>query len=166
MPAVALTEPAQALSHGIVVELASDLASVQSPDGSLVSADKLGPGLVQRSTCASRVLVHWVNAALEAWVDSADLRSLGSDAHLITVCKYDKHGVCKQLHHKVDSGMGLRHNWVAELRPHDVVRILRCDGAAWTFTRNRIFNGIQSCWPQPPDDEDAEALTVAEFSIR
>lgn len=166
MPAAAITEPAQTLSCGIAVGLASDLASIQAPDGSLMPVDKLGPGLVQHSTCAGRVLVHWVGAGFDSWLDSDDVRSLGSDAHLVTVGKYDRHEVCKQVRHKVDANIGLRHNWAVELRSNNIVRVLRCDGAAWTFTRNRIFDGIQTYWPQPPDDDDAEALTVAELSIR
>lgn len=166
MPVIAPTGPTQALYCGCVVSLISQLASIQVPDGSLMPVDKLGPGLVQHSTQAGRILVQWVRAGCSTWVDAADVRSPGSDAHLITIGKYDSRGACKHLRHKIGAGLGLQHNWAVELRPSNIVRVLRCDGAAWTFMRNPIFHGIQTSWPQPPGDEDAEALTVAELSIQ
>lgn len=165
MPTLAPEQSIRTVSCGIIVDLASDLASIQSPDGSLVPSDKLGHGVVQRSA-AELVLVHWVAAGFESWVDNTDLRSPGSDAHLIIVRKYSKHGVCKQLRYKVGTGIGLGHNWTVEMRSNNVLRVLRCDGSAWTFTRSPIFRTVQTCWPQPPDDEDAEALTVAELSLK
>lgn len=159
-------ERTEVFSSGLVVSLSSELASIQGPDGGLVSADSLGYGLVQQSTTEGYVLVRWLGAGFECWVEQADLHSLGSDARLVTVVKYDDRGTCKQVRHKLAHGSGLRHNWTAELRPPNVVRVLNYTGLKWTFTRNKLFRCIDVWWPQPPDDEDAEALTVAELAIR
>lgn len=159
-------ERTEIFSRGLVVSLASELASIQGPDGSLVSADSLGYGVVQQSTIEGYTLVRWLGAGFECWVEQADLRSLGSDARLVTVEKYDDRGIRKQVRHKVAHGAGLRHNWTAEMRPPNVVRVLSHTGLKWTFKHNKLFRSIDVWWPQPPDDEDAEALTVAELAIR
>jgi hypothetical protein len=63
----------------------------------------------------------------------------------------------------VMTGAGLGHNWTVELWQSNVVRAIRnSDGAAWTFTLNPLFSRIEVGWPQPPDDDDAEALVAAE----
>jgi hypothetical protein len=165
MLAYSMLERAEALSRGLVVSLSRELASIQGPDGRLVAADNLGYGLVQQST-GEYVLVRWIGAGFESWVEPSDLRSIGPDARLVTVEKYDNKGARKQVRHKLGYNAGLRHNWTVELRPANIVRVLRTDGHKWTFTHNRLFRRIDVWWPQPPDDEDAEALTVAELAIR
>ncbi len=165
MLAFGTQEKAEPFSCGLVVSLSSELASIQGPDGRLISADRLGHGLVQRSA-EGYALVRWIGAGFESWVEQSDLRSIGSNAHLVTIEKYDSSGIVKQLRHKVSCGEGLSHNWSVELRPPNVVRVLRPDGLKWTFTHNRLFRTIDVWWPQPPGDEDAEALTVAELAIR
>ncbi len=164
MLAFGTSAKAEALSRGLVVSLSSDLASVQGPDGNLVSADRLGYGLVQQSA-EGYTLVHWIRAGFDSWVEESDLRPVGSDVRLVMVEKYDKNGVCKQVQPKLAQNVGLRHNWTVELRPPNVVRVLRYDGAKWTFTHSKLFRRIEVWWPQPPEDEDAEALTVAELAI-
>ncbi len=166
MLAFATLDNAQPLSGGLVVTLSSELASIQGPDGRLVPADTLGYGLVQQSTTDGYALVRWLGAGFECWVEQADLRSLGPEARLLTVEKYDGRGVCKQVRHKVASNAGLRHTWTAEIRQPNVVRVLRQDGLKWTFKHNKLFRSIDVWWPQPPEDDDAEALTVAELAIR
>jgi hypothetical protein len=165
MLAFGTLERAEAFSCGLVVSLASELASVQGPDGRLVAADVLGYGLVQQST-EGYVLVRWLGAGFDSWVEPSDLRSIGSDARLVTVEKYDNKGVRKQMRHRIACGSGLRHNWTVELRPDNIVRVLRHDGLKWTFVRSKLFRSIDVWWPQPPGDDDAEALTVAELGIR
>ena len=165
MLAFSTLERPEALSSGCVVSLSRDLASIQGPDGRLVAADSLGYGLVQQST-EEYVLVRWIGAGFESWVEQADVRSIGPDTRLVTVEKYDNRGTRKQVRHKLGYNAGLRHNWTVELRPPNVVRVLRTDGHKWTFTQSRLFRSIDVWWPQPPDDEDAEALTVAELAIR
>jgi hypothetical protein len=165
MLAFSTLERTEALSSGLVVSLSRDLASVQGPDGRLVAADSLGYGLVQQSN-EEYVLVRWIGAGFESWVEPSDLRSIGPDARLVTVEKYDNRGTRKQVRHKLGYNAGLHHNWTVELRPPNVVRVLRGDGNKWTFTLNKLFRRIDVGWPQPPDDEDAEALTVAELAIR
>ena len=157
------TEP---FSCGLVVSLASELASIQGPDGRLVAADSLGYGVVQQSTSEGYTLIRWIGGGFECWVEQTDLRSLGWDARLLTVEKYDSRDVCKQVRHKVAQNAGLRHNWTVELRQPNVVRVLRPDGLKWTFKHNKLFRSIDVWWPQPPGDDDAEALTVAELAIR
>ena len=154
------------LSCGLVVSLSGELASIQGPDGRLVSADSLGYGVVQQATADGYALIRWIGAGFDSWVEQADLRSLGSDARLLTVEKYDSRGVCKQARHKVAQNAGLHYNWTIELRQPNIVRVLRTDGLKWTFTHNKLFRSIDVWWPQPPGDDDAEALTVAELAIR
>ncbi len=166
MLAFGTRERTAVFSRGLVVSLSADLASIQGPDGNLVSADRLGHGVVQQSTAEGYTLVRWLGAGFECWVEQSDLRSLGPDARLLTVEKYDDKGICKQVRHKLTQGAGLRHHWTAELRPPNVVRVLSHTGLKWTFTHNKLFRSIDVWWPQPPDDEDAEALTVAELAIR
>ena len=94
-----------------------------------------------------------------------DLRPLGDGARLVTVKRCDSNGIYSLLRHKIAARLGFQHNWVAELWPQNLVRVLRDDGCAWTFTRNPILNKINIGWLQPSDDDDAEALTAAEFAI-
>ncbi|MEA2576147.1 MAG: hypothetical protein QOH93_3445 [Chloroflexia bacterium] len=166
MLAFGTVERTDTLSRGLVVSLSSELASIQGPDGRLVAADSLGYGVVQQSTSEGYALVRWTDAGFDSWIEQADLHSLGSEARLLTVEKYDNKGVCKQVRHKVSQDVGLRFNWTVELRQPNVVRVLRTDGLKWTFNHNKMFRSINVWWPQPPDDEDAEALTVAELAIR
>ncbi len=166
MFALGTLERTQTLSCGLVVSLSAELASIQGPDGRLVSAESLGYGVVRQSGAGGYALVRWTAAGFDSWVEQADLRSFGSDARLLTVEKYDNRGVCKQVRHKVAQNAGLRHNWTVELRHPNVVRVLRYDGLKWTFTHNKLFRSIDVWWPQPPGDDDAEALTVAELAIR
>jgi hypothetical protein len=152
--------------HACIQHAGEDGSSLQRPGGvPIVAADSLGYGLVQQSS-EEYVLVRWIGAGFESWVEQSDLRSIGTNARLITVEKYDNRGTLKQVRHKLGSNAGLSHNWTVELRPPNVVRVLRSDGHKWTFTHNRLFRNIDVWWPQPPDDEDAEALTVAELAIR
>ena len=67
---------------------------------------------------------------------------------------------------EIIASAGLQYNWTAELLPEHTVRVLRADGSAWTFIENPVFKRIQVSWPQPPDDDDAEALAAAELSVR
>ena len=115
---------------------------------------------------SGRVCVRWVRADFETCVDPGDLRSLGSDAHLLTIKRRDKNGHAKVLKHTVIAGVGLQDNWVVEFLPRNVVRAMRTDGSAWTFEINPIFRRINTWWRQPPDDDDAEALVAAETALR
>jgi hypothetical protein len=153
------------LHTGDVVALDDQLVGVPMPGGDITPAEKLGPGLVDRVTPEGSVGVRWVDAGFETWLQLEDLRPLGDGARLVTVKRCDSQGVYSLLRHKIAARLGLQHNWVAELRPQNLVRVLRDDGCAWTFTRNPIFNSINIGWLQPSDDDDAEALTAAEFAI-
>jgi hypothetical protein len=92
---------------------------------------------------------------------------MGPDAHLVSVYRHPKGGTPKLHRHLVVTGAGLEHNWTVELWPSYIVRTIRnSDRAAWTFTFNWLFHRIQVWWPQPPDDDDAEALVVADVATR
>jgi hypothetical protein len=153
----------QPLSTGTVVVPAEELVGLQSPSGELLPPERLGPGLV-RQICDDGVLVRWLGAGFDSWVSYQDLRLLGRDAHLVAVYKCDRKGNCKLVRHRVALDIGFEHNWTAELRPPDVVRLVRDDGCVWTFTYNHVFNRIDTQWFHPPEDEDAEALTAAELA--
>jgi hypothetical protein len=152
---------------GAVISPAVDMAAVQAPGGDLVSADRLGPGIVEQLDPEGRVCVHWVGADFDTCLEPHDVRPLGPHAHLITVKRRDKNGNCKMSKHLVVTRAGLDHNWCAELLPKNVLRVVRTDdNSAWTFGYNTIFKRVDVWWPQPPEDDDAEALTVAELAGR
>ena len=165
MSTVSSLSDKRVLAAGQVVALGKDMAGVQVAAGSLVPADKLGPGWVEQTLLDGSVCVRWPIADIEACLPNEDLQPMGPSARLIIVRRYDKRGVCLSKHHKVVSGLGLAHNWVAELRPAHVVRIVRTDGPSWTFTVNPVFRTIRTQWELPRDDDDAEALTVAELTL-
>jgi hypothetical protein len=151
--------------RGAVVAAAGDLMGVQTPDGALVPCERLGPGVVEQLDAEGRVNVRWVAAGFDAWLEAQDLRSLGPHAHLITVMRRDKYGRSTLLQHKVAATSGFEHNWTVEFLPGNVVRSLREDSAAWTFSVNPLLRRVNAWWPQPPDDDDAEALAAAELSL-
>ena len=153
------------LHTGDVVSLDDQLVGVPTIGGEITPAEKLGPGLVEQITPEGNVDVRWVDAGIETWLQLEDVRSLGDGARLVTVKRCDDQGALSLLRHKIAARLGLQHNWVAELWPANLVRVLRDDGSAWTFTRNPVFNKINAHWVQPYDDDDAEAFTAAEFAI-
>lgn len=156
----------QGMNRGSVVACAGILHGVQSPAGDLVPCERLGPGLIEDIVSDGRIRVWWPTAGFSTLLDSDDIRSLGSDARLVIVHRYNRAGQSTLLRHKILGGVGLRHNWTVELRPGNVVRAQRWDGHAWTFTKNPIFMRISTpSWSAPPDDDDAEALTAAELSL-
>lgn len=152
--------------RGMVISPAPDLAGVQLDDGGMLSPDVLGPGIVEQFDMEGRVCVHWVKANISTCLDPTDVRPAGPDAHLVTVNKRGKHGEIKVTRHTVVAKIGLQSNWTVDLLPGNVIRVVRADGPAWTFGFNWILKRIDVWWPQPPDDDDAEALAVAEIAIR
>jgi hypothetical protein len=111
------------------------------------------------------VLVHWLDAGLTAYMQPDELRVRGEGAHLLVIRRCDGRGECTLVRYRMSSQLGFTHNWTVERRPSNVVRVVRDDGHAWTFTRHPIFKNINVFWPQPPDDDDAEALTAAEMAF-
>lgn len=151
---------------GAIVAPGDDLLGVQGPDGSLVPCEKLGPGVVEQVLAEGAVYVRWTEAGFDTWMEPGDLRSHGMHAHLIAVYRCDGHGTSKLVRNMVITGSGFESNWTVELRPKQVVRVIRSDGHAWTFVYNWIFRHLTTpCWTFPPDDEDAEAYTAAELSM-
>jgi hypothetical protein len=152
-------------NRGEVVALAGEVVGIPAPNGGeLLSSDKLGPGLVELVTPEGMVCVHWVSAAVEVCLTHEDLRSLGKNAHLVTVKRYDRRATSSTVRYKIAAGLGFAHNWTVELRQPNIVRALRDDGSAWTFTYNAVFNRVDAPWEQPRDEDDAEALTAAELT--
>ena len=151
------------LRRGEVVTLGADQMGVQSPRGGLIPPEKLGPGLVEQVTDDGFILVHWLDADLTAYMQPDELRVRGEGAHLLVIKRCDGHGECSLLRYRISSQFGFTHNWIVEMRPSNVIRVVRDDGHAWTFTRNPIFKTINVYWLQPPEDDDAEALTAAEM---
>jgi hypothetical protein len=70
---------------------------------------------------------------------------------------------------KVTTSAGLSRNWTVEMLPGNLIRTVRSDGAAWTFNWNPLFRRVQPLHSILEDalaqDDDAEALTVAELSV-
>jgi hypothetical protein len=154
-----------ALRRGEVVSLGADQMGVQSTDRGLVPPEKLGPGLIEQVTEEGYVLVHWLDADLTAYMQPDELRVGGEGARLLVIRRCDGRGECTLVRYRISSQLGFTHNWTVERRPANVVRVVRDDGHAWTFTRHPIFKNINVFWPQPPDDDDAEALTAAELAF-
>jgi hypothetical protein len=161
-----LQEASRLLSKGMVVAPAEDLMGVQSPEGQLVACEELGPGIVEQIDPQGLVRVRWMAAGFDAWMERADLASKGPDSRVVTVRQYGNQGKCKLARHMVSDNSGLRYNWTVEVRPGNVVRVVRSDGAAWTFWRIPFLNRIR-CeeWSAPPEDDDAEAIAVAELGV-
>lgn len=148
---------------GTIVSIAPDLTLLQAPDGSMVPIESLGPGVVKRVEQDGRVSVYWLEANFDSCLDPGDVRLMGQDAHVVSVYRHNEQGPAKLRKHMVVADAGLLHNWTVELWSSNIVRAIRnSDGAAWTFSFNWMFNRIEVWWPQPPDDDDAEALVAAE----
>jgi hypothetical protein len=169
MPDLLLQQTKPALAGGTVVTPVDQLLGVWAPHGGLVLPATLGPGVVEKVAADGRVRVHWLEAEVDAWMDPADLRPYAAGTHVISVYHCDGQGHYTRLRHRlVGGGIGCTANWIVELRPDAVVRVVRADGAAWTFrlTTHPSTERIITRWPgQPPEDDDAEALTVAELAV-
>jgi hypothetical protein len=150
---------------GDVVSPAPDLGGIQSVTGALLDPGKLGPGLVEQFLPEGCILVRWLDSGVTSCMQPEELKLLGQSARLVVVKKCDERGQCTLSRYKLASRLGFTHNWTVEMRPRNIIRVLRDDGSAWTFSRNPIFNNVSVHWLQPPQDEDAEALTAAETAF-
>jgi len=158
-----------AVRVGTLVRVDTTLAEIQTLGGNLVAAERLGPGVVSELGSRDEVKVHWMGADLDAWVRQADLLQFGESARLITVRVFNRFGQIKTARHQVVKGVGLRYNWVVELRPKNIVRTTRPDGQIWTFEWYPMFRQahpihtmlVEGC---QLNDDQAEALTVAEIA--
>jgi hypothetical protein len=153
------------LRPGMVVALNEEFIGLPAPGDTFVQAEALGPGIVEKVAPNGQVRVRWMDAELDTWLDPADLRPQGPHTHLITVYECDGHGCNTRLRHQLVTTESLEYNWTVELRPDDRVRVIRADGATWTFHVFPDIRCIHTFWPQPPEDADAEALTVAELAL-
>lgn len=151
--------------RGEAVKLTSELEGITTQNGILLSPDKLGPGLVEQVALDGTVCVHWLSADILGCLPPEDLLPLGKGGHIVKIMRYNAQGNSTLVGYKISVGLGFEHNWTVELRPRNVVRVLRDDGWKWTFERNPIYNTIKPSWPQPRDDGDAEALTAADIAI-
>jgi len=163
------TKTTQPLTRGTVVTPVDELLGVWSHAGGLVPPETLGPGLVERVAPDGRVRVRWLDAEVDSWLDPDELKPYPAGTHVISVYHCDGHGHYARLRHRlVDGGIGCSHNWTVELRPDHIVRVVRDDGSAWTFRLN-AHPGLERFAPiwsqQPPEDDDAEALTVADLAV-
>ena len=150
------------LRRGTLVMPAPDLMGLQAPDGTLVPAERLGLGRVEQTGRDNSVYVRWLSADYATWVERQDIRSLGPAARIITIQQRDKRGHSVLLRRTVNTSAGLKYNWIVESLPNNVVRAVRDDGASWTFAFNKLFNRLDTYWPVPPEDDDAEAFSAAE----
>jgi hypothetical protein len=155
------------LMVGSVVKIAPEVAGVQAPTGSLVARDRLGPGVVQEVSTEGAVRVHWPSADLDTWVTPEDLEPAEPRARLVEIYRSRRDGRRTLEKCKVVAKAGLDYNWIVDICPGNVIRTVRSDGSAWTFD----WYPIRRC-AQPrgtnieyalPEDDDAEALTVAEL---
>jgi hypothetical protein len=160
-----------AVRVGSLVQADSSLAEIQTLGGSLVNTDTLGPGVVSEVEPTGAVKVHWVRADLDTWVQSQDLLQLGDNARLLTVRAFDRQGMGRTIRHQVVKGVGLRYNWTVEMRPRNILRVIRPDGLTWTFEWHPLFREAHPIHTLLADfcqldDDQAEALTVAEIAAK
>ncbi len=147
------------------------LLGILMSDGRHVPSDRLGPGIVKRIESDGHALVYWADADADAFMDPTDLQLLGTTSHLVTISRLNAQGVRLNTRHKIvtSRGSGIEHNWQVELLPKGVIRTLRSDGCKWTFDWNSLLgrmNLMHNTNYPPPSNEEAEALTVAEFAIK
>jgi hypothetical protein len=93
---------------------------------------------------------------------------LSPTARLITLRHCDAEGRRTHVRYRRGPETGLEHHWTVELRPADVVRAVRDDGAAWTFTWLPILERVElvrTVGLLPAEDADAEARTVVEVAL-
>jgi hypothetical protein len=150
-----------------VVQIRKEVAGIQGPNGIFVLRDVLGTGVIRDIGEDGELLVHWVQADFDAWVDSGEVERLDPTARAIAIYEQDGHTkrVFKQC--KVISRAGLNHSWAVEFFPHNVVRTVRSDGCAWTFDWYPLYERaypIHTFQENMRTDDDAEALTVAELA--
>ena len=136
-----------AVRVGTLVRVDAALAEIQTLSGNLVAAERLGPGVVSELGSMGEVKVHGMGADLDAWVQQADLLQFGESARLITVRVFNRFGQLKTARHQVVKGVGLRYNWVVELRPKNIVRTTRPDGQIWTFEWYPMFRRLTPSTP-------------------
>lgn len=158
-----------AVRVGTLVRVDNSLAEIQMLGGNLMSAERLGPGVVSEVGGMGQVKVHWVGADLDAWVQQADLLQFENTARLMTVRVFNRFGRAKTARHEVIKSVGLRYNWTVELRPRNVVRTIRSDGLNWAFQWFPLFREAHPLHTMMMDgyelnDDQAEALTVAEIA--
>lgn len=169
MPGKTMPKTAQALAVGTVVTPTDELLGVWAPYGGLVPPEGLGPGVVEKIAADRRARIHWLDAEVDSWMDPEELKPHEEGTHVISVYHCDGQGHSTRLRHRlVDGGIGCTYNWTVELRPDAIIRVVRADGAAWTFrmSTHPALERVITRWPtQPPEDDDAEAFTVAELAL-
>ena len=150
-----------------VVRSRQDLAGVQGLDGTYVSNERLGIGIIRDTRPNGEVLVHWVASDVVTWMRPDEIELFDHDARVIAV--YERDGGAGRVFKrcKVVSRVGLNHNWSVELFPDDILRTIRSDGSAWTFNWYPLYERaypIHTLQDEPRTDDDAEAITVAELA--
>lgn len=147
---------------GAVVAVAGDLAGVQAPDGTLVAAARLGPGLVQAVGRDGAICVLWLDAAITTWVAATDVRPLGADKRLVSVWRCDGQGRRTLLGRRLAA---LQHHWTVERLPRRVIRVVQAEGPCWTFHFNPLTHEVDPPWVAAPNDDAAEAVVAADVAM-
>ncbi len=147
---------------GAVVAVASDLAGVQAPDGTLVAAARLGPGLVQAVGHDGTICVQWLDAALTTWLAAADVQPLGAGWRLVSVWRCDRQGRRTLLGRRLAA---LQHHWTVERLPRQVIRVVQAEGPCWTFHFNSLTHEVDPPWFAAPSDDAAEAVVAADVAM-
>ncbi len=149
------------LTCGALVILADDLVGVQAPDGTLIVAARLGPGLVQAHAADGTLSIHWLDADFTTPMVVADVHSLAADQRLVSVWRCGPQGRRKLLGRRLAA---LQHHWAVELRPHGLLRVLQAEGSCWTFRINSVTHEVDPPWIEAPTDDSAEALVAADVA--
>jgi hypothetical protein len=155
----------RALQPGEVVIPAEGITGVQTPDGRLILRHRLGPGIVEKVAPTGQVRVRWMDAEFDIWMDPVAVEPAGAHTHMITVYQCDGRGSAVRLGHHVITAERLEYNWTVELRPDNLIRMIRADGHSWTFYAFCDTRCICTPWPQPSEDTDGEALAAAELAV-
>ncbi len=157
-----LRDSIASLVCGAVVAVAEDVASVQAPDGTLVAAMRLGPGLVQGVDRDGALCVQWLDAAITTWVAAADVQPVGAGRRLVSVWRRDGQGRRTLLGHR---WAALQHHWTVERLPRSVIRVVQAEGPCWTFHFNPLTHEVDPPWSAAPNDGAAEAVVTVDVAL-
>lgn len=163
-PVLAGPEPLAAphFVRDALVRLAPDVAGVPGPDNAVIGGEKLGLGRVAAQAADGRVAVEWVEARIATWVNPEDLQPLDPHLRLIRICRRNRQGTATLLAQRLAP---LEHHWTVEILPEKDMRTVREDGESWTFRVNTAIGEIIPPWPEPPTDDAAEAVAVADQAM-
>src|SRR4051812_46175345 len=108
-----------------IVRLKEHIACVQGLDGSTLPGGKVEAGIVREISDKGGVLVRWLPADIDAWMEPEELEPRDPGTHLIAIYKVDGDELRTFDRYMTAATAGLDHNWTIEHWPANVVRAIR-----------------------------------------